>query len=240
MVGNMYSASDKLGVDSVLPKGQSQVDEQQMSLEQADSFVSTRTLPTGFWKILVSCFIVVYFGSVIGWLSDGWPYKEQLAVYFKDINILDGATQHWSLFSPQVRHQVYHESMTITFKDGSIKYYEFPRMEKLGEKEKFVHEKLRKVFGDCIPWEGYRHFLPDITSYLAGANQDTNNQPTLISMIFNWAENPPPDPAHWNYRNNLPAHSNKQITFTYAVRDADVSSRTGGALQNNPKVLDEK
>ncbi len=210
-----------------------------MSLEEADSFVSTKSLPTGFWKFLVSAFIVVYFSAVYSWLFLDKIVDQRICELCKDINILDGATQHWSLFSPHVRHVIYHESATITFKDGSVKYYEFPRMEKLDHTEKFVHEKLRKVFSDCIPWPGYKQFLPDITSYLAAANQDSKNPPTIISMIMNSSSNPPPDPAHWNYRDRLPPHTDKAVTFVYTVRENDLSKKNDSPERTNPKVLDE-
>lgn len=215
-------------------------DNEPMSLDEAESHVSTKELPYGFWKLCLSSFIAIYFTSVCIWIFDEIPFRAKVAELCKDINILDGGTQHWSLFSPAVRHVIFHETATITFKDGSIKYYEFPRMTQLDQTEKFVHEKLRKIFSDCIPWTNYEQFQPDIAQFLASANRDKKNPPALVSMIFHYTNNPPPDPAHWSYRDRPPRHTDNSLTFVYAVRDKDVSLVKANSEQSNLRIVDTK
>lgn len=196
-------------------------DDKPLAVDEAQSFAASKPAIGGFWKVIVSSFIAIYFTSVIIWLFAEIPFQDKLAPYSHWINIADGGVQHWSLFSPSVRHVIYHETAIVSFKDGTMKLYEFPRMEKMNHWEKFKHEKLRKLFGDCIPWPGYEAFLPSVARYLAASNQDGNNQPAMITMVFNSASNPPPDPDNWNYRDRLPFHTDKLVTFLYAVREND-------------------
>jgi len=219
-------------------------DEKSLAVDEAMSFAADKTPPNSFWKVVISTFITVYLSSVFIWCIAEVPFQSYLAPYCHWINIADGGVQHWSLFSPDVRHIIYHETAIVSFKDGTMKLYEFPRMEKMSQWEKFKHEKLRKLFSDCIPWPGYESFLPSVSQYLAASNQDPNNQPAMVTMVFNSAENPPPDPAKWNYRDKLPFHTDKFVTFLYGVRQSDfvVPSNQQGAQhkQSNLRILDER
>lgn len=201
-------------------------EQNQLAVDEALNFAEEKPPIEGFWKGLITSFIAIYFGSVIVWLFAEIPYQKEMAPYAHWINIADAGVQHWSLFSPDVRHIIYHETALITFKDGSLKLYEFPRMEKLNHWEKFKHEKLRKLFGDCIPWPDYRVFLPSVSQFLAFSNTDNKNPPAIVTMIFNYSENPEPDPAKWNYRDSLPFHTDKNISFVYGVRETDLLNRT--------------
>ncbi len=215
-------------------------------MDEALNFAQHKPPIIGFWKVTISTFIAIYFGSVVIWLFQEIPYQKELAPYSHWINIADAGVQHWSLFSPDVRHIIYHETALVTFKDGSMKLYEFPRMEKLNHWEKFKHEKLRKLFGDCIPWPDYKVFLPSVTQYLAFSNTNTNNPPAIVTMIFNYSENPPPDPAKWNWRDKLPFHSDKSVTFVYSVRELDLLRKASGLSvaqplrQSNQRIVDIK
>ena len=197
-------------------------DEKSLAVDEALSFATKKTPASGFWKVLTSVWITVYLASVIIWCIAELPFQKEMAPYCHWINIADGGVQHWSLFSPDVRHIIYHESAIVSFKDGTMKLYEFPRMEKMSQWEKFKHEKLRKLFSDCIPWPGYESFLPSVTQYLASSNQNSKNEPAMVTMVFNSVENPAPDPDKWNYRNRLPFHTNKYVTFMYTVRESDL------------------
>ena len=214
-----------------------------LAVDEALNFAEKKPPVGGFWKALITAFISIYFGSVIVWLFAEIPFQRNLAPYAHWINIADGGVQHWSLFSPDVRHIIYHETAVITFKDGSLKMYEFPRMEKLSHWEKFKHEKLRKLFGDCIPWPDYKVFLPSVSQFLAFCNTNKDNQPAIISMIFNSSENPHPDPNNWEYRDKLPVHSEKSISFVYTVRESDLIYGASGKQQapsSNPRVFEQK
>jgi hypothetical protein len=216
---------------------------QPLAVDEALNFAKERPPVVGFWKVLITSFIAIYFSSVIVWLFAELPFQTNLAPYAHWINIADGGVQHWSLFSPNVRHIIYHETAVVTFTDGSLKLYEFPRVEKMNQWDKFRHEKLRKLFGDCIPWPDYRVFLPSVSQFLAFCNTNKDNQPAIITMIFNSSENPQPDPNNWEYRDKLPFHTEKAISFVYNVRECDLINGASGRVQeehSNQRVFEQK
>lgn len=135
-----------------------------------------------------------------------------------------GWVQYWSLFCPDVREQNYHLDVLIEYADGTLKCYEFPRMEKLDYYTRFQREKLRKLFYDNIAWSNYAQFRPSVSRQLARANSDPTNPPVRITMIKNFVTTPPPVPGKWVYRDELPFHIVKEILFSYKVQPSDVQS----------------
>ncbi len=131
-----------------------------------------------------------------------------------------GLIQYWSLFSPEVREQIYHCNAIITFADGSNKNYEFPRPPKMGQVEKFQHEKLRKVFLEHMPFPSGTQFLPDFARFVARCNADPKNPPTQVAIVFNYIQTPPPDSPYM--RDSLPEHIYKTTLFNYRVREEDL------------------
>jgi len=219
------------------------------SNNQESSFTVEEALEKGVskpepkvWAVLISAFIFAFYLPVLFWLFRDLPradganpppssyVKGTLESYCTKAMIFCGSVQCWSVFSPQLNHTIYHETAVITYRDGASKIYEYPRMSKINYWERFKHEKLRKVFGDCIPWEGYEPFLPSVSQHLALSNANKNNQPEIITLVFNSSSNPKPDPKNWNYRDKLPFHTDKSATFVYSVRDQDVTLPQDGTI----------
>lgn len=176
------------------------------------------------WKKVLSAFAVFFVVIVVSWLQDESPFREKMTVYTWPPMVFFEWVQHWSLFSPGVREQIYHENAIITFQDGTAQLYEFPRTQKMDQWERFKREKLRKMFLDNIIWTemGWRWSQPPVCRYLAKSTANTKNQPVQVIMIKNHNLNPPPDPKHWNYLNNLPEHIYKSVTRVYQVGPEDL------------------
>lgn len=174
-------------------------------------------------KVLVSSFLLTFFVVVGTWLLPEWiPAKGTITSYTGPVMFTAGWTQWWTLFCPEVRNVNYHLCALIEFSDGTIKCYEFPRMEKLDLITKFRREKLRKLFGDNISWASFGQFRPSVARYLARANSDPGNPVVRVTMLLNSADTPPPDYKHWCYRDELPAHTRKAILFNYKVNPNDL------------------
>ena len=122
--------------------------------------------------------------------------------------------QSWAGFNQ--RETNYHETAVISFQDGSLKLYEFPRIQKLKYLKGISSEQYRKVFYDYMPWAGYQNFLPDFAEFLIHANEENYNQPTMVSLMHSWCYIPPPNVDNWCAPNNLPEHTNQRTYFVYA------------------------
>ena len=212
----------------------------QLNVEQALNSAQRKPVPDGWWKALINCFIGLYFFAVLGWLTDevafgtrevyNLPFYDQwrnghgdsLLRYFSCFHIcnLFGWYQFWGVFAPDPRHMNFHESAVVTYADGTLRLYEFPRMEMYDYYEKFKHEKLRKIFSDNLPWN-HAPALPPTAVYFANAFSDPNNEPVMFTMIREECQTPPPDENNWNYRGTPMRHLFKGITFIYQVRPGD-------------------
>lgn len=174
-------------------------------------------------RVAISIYLVTFLLVVTIWLLPDWtPGKWILTPYAWPVMSAMGWVQNWSLFAPDVREVNYHCTAAIDFADGTTRYYEFPRMQKLGLWHKFRSEKMRKLFGDYMPWPGGEPFLKDIARYLAAANSDPKNPPQMVTIMTNWHGIPKPDAPKWIYRDQLPEHTDKSITFVYPVTPQDL------------------
>ena len=194
-----------------------------LSVDEALNNAPLKPLPESSWKAFINCFAVFFIVVVLAWFLPESNFKSTALKFTEKPMQVLGWYQHWGLFSPLVRTNIYHETAIITFKDGSSKIYEYPRMDKMSLWEKFRREKLRKMFSDCMPWPGYNVLLPVFARHLAQSNNNPKNPPTSISYIFNWATNPDPVKERIVSRDNLPKHTNKEITFVYHISESDLN-----------------
>jgi hypothetical protein len=170
--------------------------------------------------IFLSAVLGFYFFTVGMWISPEGHFKDAVVPYMRPVTNAFGIGQSWSLFAPEVRTYNAHMTATIQFKDGSTKFYEYPRMEKMDFFGQLKREKLRKLFIDNMPGVGFVEFRPSIAREIAQANNDPNNPPEMVSLAQHWVSTPPPE--QWVYRDNFPEHTTHQTLFTYKVRPEDL------------------
>jgi hypothetical protein len=83
----------------------------------------------------------------------------------------------------------------ITYRDGSQKVWEFPRMEKMGIIEKMFKEGYRRWGNDCVCDKDQSYLWPDAARYIARANAHPGNPPVSVSIIRHWSWIDPPNVA---------------------------------------------
>jgi hypothetical protein len=196
-----------------------------LSFPLASQYTSAQTALTKNEMTAVSCFLLIFFITVGSWLTDDdWmPFKNQITPYTVPILVTSGWMQNWSLFAPTPRDGNYHSTAVIDYADGTSKLYEFPRT-KIDQRDWLSHfggEKKRKLFGDCMPWPSYKQFLPSIARFIGRANDDPNNPPTMVTILWHLIATPGPDPRHWVYRDQLPYHTGQYVTFIYKTAPED-------------------
>ncbi len=178
-----------------------------------------------FHKLAIWILLTSYFGYVLIWISPEGPLKSYLLPLISPVIYATGIGQSWSVFSPDVREANYHETALISFENGLLKLYEFPRMQKLDYLKRFRDEKYRKMFFDCMPWPDHQQFLPDFARSVANANACIGNPPQTVSLIHHHCRTPQPDPEHWINRCDLPEHTALTVYYYYYVRPASEKGR---------------
>jgi hypothetical protein len=174
-------------------------------------------------RIAISLFILTYLTLVEIWVGPTSGYiGDKLQNIIRPVVVFSGLDQQWTLFSPVIRNINFHSTAVITFQDGSTKLYEWPRMEKLSFFDRWRFEKMRKFMNDCMPWPEYRDFWPALARFLTRANLNPKNQPTYVSLAYNFVEIP--TFGNWTDRYHLPEHIHRVNWFVYKVIPKDLQT----------------
>ena len=189
-------------------------DIKRMSLKEAGASSLTQPPFSPLHKVAIWAVLSAYFLFVFIWDSPPGPLKTVLTPLIAPFIEATSIGQGWSVFSPDVREQNYHETALITFQDGLQKLYEFPRMQKLDHWERFRSEKFRKMFYDCMPWPDHQQFLPDFAKFIVEANTWPGNSPHTVAFLHHSCLTPQPEKGPWINRCDLPEHT-RQLTYYF-------------------------
>jgi len=171
-----------------------------------------------FW---ISIFVTSYIVMIVLWLiRDSNPVLSRVVKFYGPIITVSGLEQNWALFSPKLRNFNFHNLAMITFRDGSVKLYEWPRMDRSNLIEKAQNEKFRKMFNDCMPWHSYADFHPSVARYVARANANPDNPPVRVALVYFWGVIP--DPQFGFKQGNLPEQSKFCCYYVYQVHPRDL------------------
>lgn len=173
------------------------------------------------YRVAVYLFIATYFSIAAISLLPAFDYQTRLANGISWLSHPFNLVQNWKLFCPDVRSINFYSQAVIQFEDGTLKYYEFPRLNQMPMSESYRRQKLCKIFQDSMPWPDFAIFWPDVARQIARANIDPQNQPVRISLSYNWAK--VPEPAHFAKQNELPEPRDNHTFFVYQVRPEDLN-----------------
>jgi hypothetical protein len=171
-----------------------------------------------FW---ISVFVTTYIFLIVLWLiRDSNPMVHRVVNVFAPVIRVLGLEQNWALFSPDLRKFNLHNLSIVTFRDGSFKLYEWPRMERSNLIEKAQNEKFRKMFNDCMPWQTYADFRPSVARYIARANANPGNPPVQVALAYFFGAIPGPEVGVT--QENLPEQSKFYCYYLYQVEAGDL------------------
>jgi hypothetical protein len=190
-----------------------------MNTKEALNHSATEEPLSPIGKITVIVLLLIYFSFITIWISKTGPFRSVIIQRFRPLLTPFLVYQSWA--NPIPRTVNYHETAVIRFNDGSLKLYEFPRLDKLNFFARLRSEKYSTIFQHCMPWPAYIDFLPDFARFIARANSDPKNQPTMINLIHNWCYTPPAESDHWVRQDRLPEHTNQTTYFIYTCGAKD-------------------
>jgi hypothetical protein len=170
-----------------------------------------------FW---ISIFVIAYCTIVFIWCGAKWLGLEGFKDKITPLVTVFGFNQNWSLFSPDIRPINLHSLAIISFADGSLKLYEWPRMDKSDIFTKTVKEKYRKMLNDCLPWEEYRALWPAQANFVCRANFNPTNPPESLLLSYFWTSVPPA--KLWFGRSTIQEHDKQKNYFVYQVQPEDI------------------
>jgi hypothetical protein len=141
---------------------------------------------------IILMFLCWHFAGVMLWDSPDCSLRTELIGPFVGYLNFFGLWQGWSVFEKPRTYNGY-LTATITFKDGTKRTWEFPRMEKMNLVEKMFKEKFRRWTNDCVSDENLSFLWPDTTRYIARLNHTGHSNPKSIAIIRHWTWIEPPE-----------------------------------------------
>jgi hypothetical protein len=161
--------------------------------------------------------IVVILVSGLDATAHVGKFKEIMMPYVRPLAVFLGLEQSWQVFAPNPRFMNLHNTAVITFQDGSMKMYEYPRMDLIKGWERFqVGDRQRKLFDEWMSEPRGIPYRPFFARNLVKANLNPDNQP-----VFNFIEMGRPDQKLISLV-ELPPHRNKSVIFVFQIRQSDL------------------
>lgn len=149
----------------------------------------------GVWrKRFLSAFILFHVCIMVLWGLPGSRFRARMTGWMEKYVVWTGLWHSWDMFSPDPLSLNFNVVAEITFKDGTIKQWELPRMEKLGIWERFQKERFRK-WRERVRLDAYQVIWPDTCRWIARNHNNPGNPPTFVSLTRQWGTIPPPIPG---------------------------------------------
>ena|SRR5436190_6407680 len=144
------------------------------------------------WKrALISVFIFFHIYIMAIWGQPGSTFRYFLAKPVEAYVIYTGLWQSWDMFSPDPLAINFNLKAEITYQNGIVRTWTFPRMEKLGYWERFQQERYRK-WRERVRMDMYSIVWDDTARYVARVNDTPTNHPVQVSLIREWQPIPMP------------------------------------------------
>jgi hypothetical protein len=168
-------------------------------------------------QCFLSLFIVINLCIIILWSIPSCTLTEFLFAPIKNISQFSGLWQNFAMFSPNPRNVNLNYVALITYADGSVKLWQFPRMEHLNIIDKMIKERYRKFINDHVSNESEKMIWPDVARHLAYINNSNpNNPPKVISLRSFISEIPDLE------TNNKRKETESYTFFVYKVMPEDL------------------
>lgn len=98
-----------------------------------------------------------------------------------------GSWQYWDMFSPNPSSTDIWVDAEVIYRDGTKKYFLYPRMYLLPIPQKFLQERFRKFF-ERANLEGYSYLWPVFAQRIAFVNDDIKNPPKTVRLSRHWLQ----------------------------------------------------
>jgi hypothetical protein len=118
-----------------------------------------------------------------GYLKSAQPVRAYLLV--------TGFWQYWDMFSPDPAQEDIWVDAEITYRDKTVKRYQYPRMFLLSIPDKFVKERFRKFY-ERVNSQETTYFWAPFAQRIAYLNDDPNNPPVTVAIKRHWLRIEPP------------------------------------------------
>ncbi len=141
----------------------------------------------------INLFIVWHLFALFIWLVPSQSAIVQACVgTVRPYMIMTAFAQSWSMFSPNPDHLDVFLEAKITYANGQVKFWEYPRMAHMSYAKKYEEERWRKMI-EVVTHGGNHELWPSLARYAARVNNpDPHNLPVKVELIQHSRLIPPP------------------------------------------------
>jgi hypothetical protein len=161
-----------------------------------------------------------YFVLVIAWCCGEWPVFEPILPALRQVMNTAGLKQNWALFGPRTSFNNMHHLAKIRFADGTVKLYEWPRVDNVDLFKKGDYEPYSKLLTDNLPIDHSSRLRISVARFIARANVNPANQPRLVTLIDVVSQIP--DAFLFYNKPVMPPHTQIRANYVYRVQEKDL------------------
>lgn len=182
----------------------------------------------------VNGFIALHLYVMAVWGLPGSAWRTMFSRPIERYVIPAGLWHSWDMFSPDPLAINFHLDAYVTFQDGSMKVWDFPRMERLGLWERFQMERFRK-WRERVRQDSFQMVWDDTARYIArqhGQEQaGGTNPPVQVMLARHWSAIPRPvvasgekEPIDYQRMIEAPVEFERSYRFKmYTVQPQDLA-----------------
>jgi hypothetical protein len=151
------------------------------------------------WSI--GAFILLHLYIMAFWGLPGSNFRAFMVDPVRPYVLKTGLWHSWDMFSPDPISVINRVHAQIHYRDGSLDFWEIPRLEKLGYWERYQKERYRK-WRERLRQDAYSVTWDDAARYIARLHNNPTNPPRQIVLVREWDAIPPPrfEPGTFNMK----------------------------------------
>ncbi|MDX1953232.1 MAG: hypothetical protein SFY81_13705 [Verrucomicrobiota bacterium] len=144
------------------------------------------------WKrVFVNAFIVFHIIALGLWGLPTSPFRQRLTRPFHKYVLFTGLWHSWDMFAPTPLMVNFDVVAEITYSNGGIKTWHFPRPEKMSHWRRMNKERWRK-WRERVRSDSYEIVWDDTSRFVARKFWFPTNPPVAVKLIRRWDNIPQP------------------------------------------------
>jgi len=131
--------------------------------------------------------------AITAWcLPFGGRFTAGFRSFVQPYMVWSGLFQNWDMFAPTPLMLNTYVEAEVIFHNGTVRTWDFPRMEKLSLFDRYLKERYRKFAVDNVRNDEHSALWPDVARFIARANNEASNPPVAVVLYRYWSQIKPP------------------------------------------------
>jgi hypothetical protein len=148
-------------------------------------------------RLAINAFLMFHLIAIAVWAV---PFATPLTATWRNLVrpylLWTGLFQSWDMFSPSPKPINSYVEAIVVYRDGDTRIWAFPRMERLGLKDRYFKERYRK-FVENLKEDANQPLWPDAAKFIARLNNDRPVAEKMVLLVRYWSPIVPRADGAW-------------------------------------------